>query len=81
MAMYSKVISKAIKPTGKELIDTRVDKRTRGTGLMICNMGWEQKFLKMDQNIQVNSEMDRSTEWVSTPGQTGHIIKVSGIII
>jgi hypothetical protein len=81
MAMYSKVISKAIKPTGKELIDTRVDKRTRETGLMICNMGWEQKFLKMDQNIQVNSEMDRSTEWVSTLGQTGHIIKVSGITI
>ncbi len=61
MAMYSKVISKTIKPMGKELIDTRVDKRTRETGSMICNMVWEQKYLKMDQNIQVNSEMDRNT--------------------
>jgi hypothetical protein len=39
-----------------------------------------QKYLKMAQNTQVNSEMDKNTEWESMPGPMVHTIKVSGII-
>ena len=80
MVIYSKAISKMIKPTEREFIDIRADKRTKVIGLTICNMDKVQKYLKMAQNTQVNSEMDKNTEWESMPGPMVHTIKVSGII-
>ncbi len=41
---YSKATLKMIRPTVKVFTDTKVDKPTKETGLMICNMATVLKF-------------------------------------
>lgn len=81
MGMCLKAISRTTRPMAKVCIGIRVDKLMREIGLTICNMVWAQKYLKMDQSTQGNSETDKNMGLVRMHGRMERTIKVSGTII